>query len=144
MNQTLTIPDGFGRRLREERERLNLSQTELAAIGGVKRLAQSLYEKEASSPTVRYLAAVVSTGINLHYALFGCQTDSSFLSPAEQRRIEGKAFELLENFIQQQPGGSYGAEGRFALFQLIRTNLTQEALGKPADISISNTSVETD
>lgn len=126
--QTLTIPDGFGLRLREERERLGLSQTALASAGGVKRLAQSQYEKEVSTPTVRYLAAVASAGIDLQYALFGRCRDSNSLSPAERSRIEGRAFELLEEFIRNHPEATYGAEGRFALFQLFRAKLTEETL----------------
>lgn len=128
MIQTLTIPDGFGQRLREERERLGLSQTALATAGGVKRLAQGQYEKGLSSPSVRYLAAVASVGIDIQYTLFGHRRDSNLLSSLELRRIEGRAFELLEEFIRKQPEASYGAEGRFALFQLLRSNLTEEAL----------------
>lgn len=129
MRQTLTIPDGFGTRLREERSRLGLSQTALAAIGCVKRLTQSQYEKETSSPSVRYLAAVASAGIDLDYALFGRRRDANSLSQVERCSIERQAFDRLEVFVRQQSEGNYGAEGRFALFQLLRANLTQEALG---------------
>jgi len=121
-----TIPDGFGTRLREERKRLRLSQTELATAGGVKRLAQSQYETGTSMPTVRYLADVAHVGIDLRYALFGCRDDSSLLSTAEVSRIEERAFELVEDFVSTQQA-TYGAEGRFALFQLLRARLTEEA-----------------
>lgn len=130
MIQTLTIPDGFGLRLREERERLGLSQTALATAGGVKRLAQGQYEKGLSSPSVRYLAAIASMGIDVQYALFGHRPGGSLLSSLELHRIEGRAFELLEEFIRKQPDATYGAEGKFALFQLFRTNLTEEALAR--------------
>lgn len=138
MVQTQTIPDGFGLRLREERERLGLSQVALATVGGVKRLAQGQYEKEVSSPSVRYLAAVASAGIDLQYALFGRRRDSALLSPIELSRIEGRAFELLEEFIRKQPEANYGAEGRFALFQLFRANLTEEALAKTSSVAALN------
>jgi len=129
MRQILTIPDGFGARLREERERLGLSQTALAEIGGVKRLTQSQYEKETSSPSVRYLNAIASADIDVEYALFGRRPEANALPLAERSRIERLAFEQLEDFVRQQSNGSYGAEGRFALFQLLRANLTQEAFG---------------
>lgn len=138
MVQTLTIPDGFGLRLRQERERLGLSQTALASTGGVKRLAQGQYEKEVSSPSVRYLAAVAAVGIDLQYVLFGRPRDSNSLSPVELSRIEGRAFELLEEFIRKQPEANYGAEGRFALFQLFRANLTEEALANTASAAVLN------
>lgn len=138
MVQIQTIPDGFGLRLREERERLGLSQVALATVGGVKRLAQGQYEKEVSSPSVRYLAAIASVGIDLQYALFGRRRDSGLLSPIELSRIEGRAFELLEEFIRKQPEANYGAEGRFALFQLFRANLTEDALANTASVAVLN------
>lgn len=124
--QTLTIPDGFGARLREERERLGLSQAALASAAGVRRLAQGQYEKEHSSPSVRYLAAVAAAGVDLQYALFGRRRGGESLSPAEIQGIESRAFELLEEFVHKQAGMSYGAESRFALFQLIRSNLIEQ------------------
>jgi transcriptional regulator with XRE-family HTH domain len=120
-----TIPDGFGTRLREERKRLRLSQTELATAGGVKRLAQSQYETGTSMPSVRYLAGVAHVGIDLRYALFGRRGDSGLLSAAQVSRIEERAFELLEDFVSRQQA-TYGAEGRFAIFQLLRARLTEE------------------
>jgi transcriptional regulator with XRE-family HTH domain len=113
-------------RLREERKRLRLSQTELATAGGVKRLAQSQYETGTSMPSVRYLAGVALVGIDLRYALFGRRGESSLLSTAEVSRIEERAFELLEEFVSTQQE-TYGAEGRFAMFQLLRARLTEEA-----------------
>lgn len=124
----LTIPDGFGRRLREERERLGLSQTTLANIAGIQRLAQSQYEKEASSPSVRYLAAAAKSGVNLEYVLFGRTPCDAMLTPQDRYQIEAEAFQELEAFIESQPGGRMGAEGRFALFQAFRARRTQDAI----------------
>ncbi|WP_421376314.1 helix-turn-helix domain-containing protein [Paraburkholderia sp. DD10] len=121
------IPDGFGGRLREERKRLRLSQTEVATAGGVKRLAQGQYETGTSMPSVRYLQGVAHVGIDLRYVLFDRRGDSGLLSAAEVRRIEARAFELLEDFVSTQPEATYGAEGRFAMFQLLRAKLTEEA-----------------
>lgn len=128
MNQILTIPDGFGLRLRQERERLGLNQTELASIGGVKRLAQSQYEKELSSPTVKYLAAVSAVGVDVQYALWGARPDMATLPLVEQSQIEIGAFEMLADYLRQQPEVNFGAQGWFALFQLFRNNLLQESL----------------
>lgn len=135
MIQTLTIPDGFGLRLREERERLGLSQTALASTGGVKRLAQGQYEKEVSSPSVRYLAAVASVGIDLQYVLFGRAPTDASLTFEKKYRIEEEAFRELEAFVQSQPGGKMGSEGRFALFQVFRARRLQEALGNLSQAS---------
>lgn len=120
-----TIPDGFGFRLAEERKRLGLTQSELAEVAGIKRLAQSQYERESSSPTVRYLEAIAHVGINLHQLLFGDLPSVERLSTSDQYRIERQAFELVEAHVQTQPDGLLGAEARFALFQLFKSQLTQ-------------------
>lgn len=128
MLQLSGIPVGFGFRLREERVRIGWSQETLAVLGGVKRLAHSQYEKEVSSPTVRYLDALAPAGVNLDYVLFGRKSEADVLSQAEKNQIESEAFEQLEAFVRNQPGGHYGAEARFALFQMLRANLTQVAV----------------
>lgn len=124
-----TIPEGFGLRLAEERKRLGLTQSELAEVASIKRLAQSQYERESSSPTVRYLAAIAHAGINLHQLLFGGLPSVEQLSTSDQYRIERQAFELVEEHVQAQPEGLLGAEARFALFQLFKSQLAQQALG---------------
>lgn len=126
MEQALTIPDSFGQRLRAERERLGLSQTALASIAGIRRLAQSLYEKETSSPNVRYLSAIGSAGLNLEYILFGRIPSDTPLMADEAYQVEGEAFRLVEEFVQKQPGSQMGAEGRFALFQVFRESQTKQ------------------
>jgi len=126
--QPSTISTGFGQRLREERQRLGLTQTELAQIGGVKRLAQSQYERETSSPTVRYLAAIAGAGIRLNVLLYGESAPAPVLFRADQYRIERQAFDLVEAHVRHQPEEMLGAEGRFALFQVFRSQLTENAL----------------
>lgn len=128
-----TIPDGFGIRLTEERKRLGLSQSQLAEIGGIKRLAQSQYERETSSPTVRYLAAIAHAGVNLTKVLFCDLPSIEQQSSSEQYRIERQAFELVEEHVRQQPEGFLGAEARFALFQLFKSQLSNQAVNCVAD-----------
>lgn len=134
MEQTLTIPDGFGQRLRAERERLDLSQAALATIAGIRRLAQSQYEKEASSPSVRYLAAIGGAGINLDYVLFGRAPCDAQLTPQHRYQLDAEAFQEVEAFVQSQPGGQMGAEGRFALFQAFRSRRTREAIERGSQL----------
>ncbi|MFX1737140.1 helix-turn-helix transcriptional regulator [Paraburkholderia sp. A1RI_3L] len=126
-----TIPEGFGSRLREERERLGLSQVTLAAAGGVQRLAQSLYEKERSVPTIRYLAGISAVGIDLQYVLFAQDRSAYSLTPSEINRIELRAFDALEKFISEHPEGYFDASQKFAMFQVFRANLTSETLKHP-------------
>lgn len=61
----------IGERLKEERERIGLSQTALAQIGGVGKTTQIKYEKGSSSPDSAYLSAVSEEGVDIFYVLKG-------------------------------------------------------------------------
>ena len=61
----------LGERLREERERLACSQTELGGIAGVTKKAQINYEKGMRFPDARYLAALAERGVDVLYVLTG-------------------------------------------------------------------------
>ncbi len=61
----------FFERLRDERQRLGLSQTELAEAGGVTKKTQGLYERGDRSPSADYLMAVSTVGMDLPYLLSG-------------------------------------------------------------------------
>lgn len=62
---------GIGDRLREERERLGLSQGAFGEIGGVKANAQGNYEKGERFPDAAYLAAVSVEGVDVLYVVTG-------------------------------------------------------------------------
>ena len=62
---------GVGDRLREERERLRLSQAAFGEIGGVKANAQAKYESGERFPGTDYLAAVAEAGIDVLYVVTG-------------------------------------------------------------------------
>ncbi|MBV4499406.1 helix-turn-helix domain-containing protein [Pseudomonas shirazensis] len=65
---------GIGPRLREERERLALTQRRFGEIGGVEPNAQGKYESGERTPRVDYLAAVVACGVDARYVLSGVRT----------------------------------------------------------------------
>ena len=81
--------DNFPMRLREERERLGLNQEALAEAGGVKKLAQHKYEKGENSPTVAYLQAIASAGVDVVYALTGVRDAVSIPQLAGKHAIAG-------------------------------------------------------
>lgn len=58
-------------RLREERERLALSQAAMGEIGGVKKLTQLNYEKGERVPDAAYFAAVAKIGVDIQYVITG-------------------------------------------------------------------------
>lgn len=120
-----TIAPGFGARLRDERKRLGMTQTDFAAMAGVQRLAQGQYEGETRAPNVHYLSAIAAGGANLIYLLFGQFVSNNMVSPEIQHKVEGKVFELLEEYVKLRCGGQLSAETRRVLFTLWRDLLTQ-------------------
>jgi len=67
VNQSVSM----GLRLREERLRLGLSQTEFGKTGGVTKKTQMLYESGERSPDMVYLAAVAEAGVDILYVVTG-------------------------------------------------------------------------
>ena len=74
----------IGQRLKEERERIGLSQEQLGIIGGVKKLAQFRYENGETYPNAQYLAEVVKIGIDVNYVLFGTRANNTLTAEEEQ------------------------------------------------------------
>lgn len=65
----------IGDRVREERERLGLSQEAFGALGGVKKLAQFNYEKGYRSPTGDYFEMLrQNLDIDVNYIVTGMRT----------------------------------------------------------------------
>ncbi|MBV6286795.1 helix-turn-helix domain-containing protein [Pseudomonas aegrilactucae] len=81
--------DGMGARLREERERLGLTQRAFGDIGGVEANAQGKYESGERTPKADYLAAVAARGVDALYVLNGVTTQfaAAGLSAAEARLL---------------------------------------------------------
>jgi transcriptional regulator with XRE-family HTH domain len=119
--QMTTIASGFGNRLREERERLGLTQAQLAEAAGIQRLAQGQYENEIRSPTVKYLSAIGCKDVDLSYVLFGRPRSTM---TEDQRSLEKRVFDWVERYAQNQPDGKLGAEARYAMFEFLRNYLT--------------------
>nr|VFK02509.1 MAG: hypothetical protein BECKLFY1418A_GA0070994_12041 [Candidatus Kentron sp. LFY] len=58
-------------RLKEERKRLEYSQTNFGAIGGITMKTQMLYENGSRVPDARYLQAIHRAGADVLYILTG-------------------------------------------------------------------------
>lgn len=61
----------FSDRLRDERKRLALNQTELAELAGVQKRAQVNYEAGERFPDAAYLMAIAAAGADVRYILTG-------------------------------------------------------------------------
>ncbi|WP_459863517.1 helix-turn-helix domain-containing protein [Endothiovibrio diazotrophicus] len=87
----------IGERLREERERLGFSQSDLGAIGGVTLRSQGNYERGDRAPDALYLAAVAAHGVDVCYIVTGSRpgnaatpagTAAPAADPDEQQMLE--------------------------------------------------------
>ncbi len=65
---------GFGARLTEERNRLGLSQKNLAAILGKTFVTQSKYESEETKPDAIYLMGLDKLGADIYYIVTGTRS----------------------------------------------------------------------
>lgn len=61
----------IGSRLRAERERLGLTQSQFGELGGVKLRAQINYEAGQRSPDAEYLAKLETSGVDVPYVITG-------------------------------------------------------------------------
>ncbi len=64
----------IGERLREERLRLGLNQTDFAQHGGVTKVSQINYEKNERSPDAKYWEAIAKLGADVQYVLTGVRS----------------------------------------------------------------------
>lgn len=81
---------GISSRLRQERERLGLSQKVFGEIGGVEANAQGKYESGGRAPKADYLSRVAERGVDVLYVLTGTATPIQLenLSQIEEKVLE--------------------------------------------------------
>lgn len=84
----------IGPRLKEERERIGLTQAVLGAVGGVQKQAQLKYESGVRTPSAEYLIEISKIGIDVNYVLFGVRSNAELTSEEQQ---------LLETFRAAPP-----------------------------------------
>jgi len=78
----------IGELIKEERQRLGMNQDEFAAAGGMKRRAQTLYERDERAPDAAYLRALAAIGVDVAYIVTGEKTAAS-LSAEEIELLHG-------------------------------------------------------
>jgi transcriptional regulator with XRE-family HTH domain len=61
----------IGDRLKEERQRIGMNQSDFAALAQTTKKSQIEYEKSATSPNAAYLAAVAPAGVDVQYVVTG-------------------------------------------------------------------------
>ena len=106
----------IGNRLREERERLGLTQPVFAELAGAKKRTLIDWEKDVSSPTAVQLAQLAAAGADVLYILTGQRTGGASAPPPPRAVSEGDRI-LLDNFHAapaQVQAGVKTALGAFA------------------------------
>ena len=93
----------IGERLKEERSRLGLSQTEMGAAGGVGKTTQINYEKDSGSPSAAFLAAVANLGVDVLYVVTGERR------PQAADSITAEEADLLKQYRQLPDADRAGA-----------------------------------
>lgn len=78
----------IGEVLKEERQRLGMNQDDFAAVGGLKRRAQTLYEQNERAPDAVYLRALAAIGVDVYYILTGERLPSAVTSD-ERELLDG-------------------------------------------------------
>ncbi|MBM3114972.1 helix-turn-helix domain-containing protein [Jeongeupia naejangsanensis] len=67
----MSIFSSVGDRLKEERKRLGLTQTDFGVLGGVGVVTQRNYEKNATAADLGYFERIAAAGVNVTYVLTG-------------------------------------------------------------------------
>jgi transcriptional regulator with XRE-family HTH domain len=99
---------GIGERLREERERLALSQEAFGAAGGVRKQAQLLYEKGERQPKADYLSKIAGLGVDIGYVMDGVHPAAREMIHAAREgkqtmHLKPDEAELLTNYRNSPP-----------------------------------------
>lgn len=126
----------IGKRLKEERERLGLNQTDFAAAGGVGRKSQFNYEENERRADTAYLVAIASIGADVRYIITGEREGPPplALSADEQELLtlfRSASLSVKAAAIGALQGGSGSLQKapRYTVQQTIQGNVRQQASG---------------
>jgi len=124
------LPDiEVGLRLRGERKRLGLTQSQLGARGGVSLSSQHGYESALHRPDSKYLALVAEAGVDVTYVLWGKKSE-----PRSPSGDDWKAMEEIWLLIEQSVT-SHGGEMPLSLkFHFLRSFYEQYLTNRQLDL----------
>lgn len=121
----------FGSRLREERARIGLAQADLAAIGGVGRSSQNIYETDVRCPDVRYLQRVRAVGIDVVYLL---TSERKFPHPDGMLSVSSETLKRIFEFVlDARREGAPGSLERARLLEMFMTLCVFSSEGRTGD-----------
>lgn len=126
----------FGERLRKERERMGLTQTAMAGVGGVKRTTQHIYENDIRVPDLNYLTKIREAGGDLSFLIFGersigHRTDKLVISYLTLSNI----YRVVDEFCVDAKGMPMPLDSRIRFFQLLCVSI-KDRDGTDADLDV--------
>jgi len=104
----------IGKRLKEERERLHLTQTSLGDIGGMGKTTVIAWERGTAYPNAEFLEAAASFGMDVNYVITGKRLDNVATTPIELsylricRALPDQAAKMAGNAALMGVLASYG------------------------------------
>lgn len=129
----------FGSRLREERERLGLSQTQFADVGGVARTTQHIYETDIRSPDVAYLEKLRRIGVDVSYLVIGSRQAAA---GGDKLTVSYPAllniYRIVDEFCVDEDGAPLPLEVRARFFQLLCVSLKDKSSQEQSLDSLRN------
>ena len=119
----------IGLRLRGERKRLRLTQSQLGARGGVSLSSQHAYESALHRPDTKYLARVAEAGVDVAYVILGRKS-----APFSPSGDDWKAMEEIWFHIEYSVK-EHGGEMSLALkFHFLRAFYEQYLTNRQLDL----------
>ena len=112
------IVEGFADRLRQERERLGLSQDKFGQTVDVSRVTQSNYEQGVREPGITYLSALGRAGCDLRFVLFGESDESHFLDLMDWE-LHDQVWDWVDRVAVDAKGRPYPSNIRKKFFRLV-------------------------
>lgn len=116
-HKTNQIVGGLPDRLRQERERLGLSQEKLAHLVGVSRVTQNNYEQGVREPGIGYLSSVGQKGCDLRFLLFGESADAHYLDLMDWE-LHDQVWDWVDRVALDAKGRPYPSKLRKKFFRL--------------------------
>lgn len=99
------IRANMGKRLREERERLGVSQKQFAALGGAKTRTLQDWERGLNAVQAEFLAAMSAHGVDVQYVITG----NALIGGKQGVALRVEEAALLENYRKSDEEGRSAA-----------------------------------
>ncbi len=135
-------PLTFGKRLREERDRVKLGQAETAGIGSVSRTSQHYYENDIRLPDADYLLRLHEAGVDVVYVLLGKRfpTESDRWLTVHRDTL-WNVMRLCDEYCVDAEGRALSIDARIRFAQLLCAAL-DERLKEPMDLEVLRKSLK--